>query len=65
MAERFVIYYRVSTTKQGENGLGMQAQKTTVLNFLNGGKHDIVGEYSEVMSGGKDNRPELQKALRD
>lgn len=65
MDGRFVIYYRVSTDKQGKSGLGLEAQKVTVMNYLNGGSHEIVGEYTEIESGGKDNRPELTKALLD
>jgi len=64
MKGRFVIYYRVSTDKQGRSGLGLEAQKATVMNYLNGGKYEIVDEYTEVESGGKDDRPELEKALR-
>ena len=33
----FVAYYRVSTHKQGINGLGMDAQRNAVMNYLNGG----------------------------
>lgn len=65
MDGRFVVYYRVSTDKQGRSGLGLEAQRTTVMNYLNGGNHEIVGEYTEIESGGKDNRPELSKALLD
>lgn len=65
MEGRFVIYYRVSTEKQGKSGLGLEAQKVTVMNYLNGGNHEVVGEYTEVESGGKDDRPELEKAIRD
>jgi DNA invertase Pin-like site-specific DNA recombinase len=65
MEGRFVVYYRVSTSGQGKSGLGLEAQKETVMRFLNGGKHEIVGEYTEIESGGKDNRPELQKAFLD
>ncbi len=65
MKGRFVVYYRVSTDKQGKSGLGLEAQETTVMHHLNGGDHEIVGEYTEVESGSKDNRPELMKAIRD
>lgn len=65
MNARYVVYYRVSTDKQGKSGLGLAAQKATVMNYLNGGNHEIVGEYTEVESGGKVDRPELEKAIRD
>lgn len=65
MDGRFVVYYRVSTDKQGKSGLGLEAQRTTVMNYLNGGNHEIVGVYTEIESGGKDNRQELSRALLD
>ena len=65
MEGRFVIYYRVSTEKQGRSGLGLDAQKEVVMRYLNGGNHEVVGEYVEIESGGKSDRPELAKALRD
>jgi DNA invertase Pin-like site-specific DNA recombinase len=65
MAEKYVCYYRVSTTDQGKSGLGLDAQRKTVEDYLNGNGSKIVGEYTEVESGGKDDRPELQKAITD
>jgi DNA invertase Pin-like site-specific DNA recombinase len=66
MAEgRFVSYLRVSTTKQGASGLGLEAQRETVATFLNGGNWQLVGEFVEVESGTAkgDNRPELERAV--
>ena len=65
MEGRFVCYYRVSTDKQGNSGLGLDAQKQTVDDYLNGGSWVVVGAYTEVESGSNGNRPELQKAIRD
>jgi len=59
----FVAYYRVSTGKQGRSGLGIEAQRQAVANYLNGGKWRIVGEFTEVESGRRSDRPELDKAL--
>ena len=61
---KFVCYYRVSTTKQKVSGLGIDAQKETVMNFLNGGNWEIVGEFVEYESGKNDNRSELTKAIQ-
>jgi hypothetical protein len=34
---QFIAYYRVSTTKQGRSGLGVEAQQAAVERYLNGG----------------------------
>jgi DNA invertase Pin-like site-specific DNA recombinase len=60
---RFVAYYRVSTDRQGRSGLGLAAQKKAAIDFLNGGKWSLIAEYTEVESGGKNDRAELAKAL--
>src|SRR6516164_2276317 len=60
---KFVAYYRVSTQKQGRSGLGLEAQRQAVAEFLNGGDWKIVAELTEVESGKKSDRPELVKAL--
>lgn len=64
MAEgRFVAYYRVSTARQGRSGLGLEAQRQSVADFLNGGSWRLVGEFVEVESGKRNDRPELVRAL--
>ncbi|MFN9969699.1 MAG: recombinase family protein, partial [Phycisphaerae bacterium] len=60
---KFVAYYRVSTDKQGRSGLGLDAQREAVMNYLNGGSWDLVGEFTEVESGRRKDRPQLLKAL--
>jgi DNA invertase Pin-like site-specific DNA recombinase len=59
----FVSYYRVSTGRQGKSGLGIEAQREAVANYLNGGDWRIVAEFTEVESGRRSDRPELDKAL--
>jgi DNA invertase Pin-like site-specific DNA recombinase len=59
----FVAYYRVSTDKQGKSGLGPEAQRAAVANYLNGGNWRIVAEFTEVESGKRSDRPQLDKAL--
>ena len=60
---RFVAYYRVSTDKQRQTGLGLEAQREAVMNYLNGGPWQMVAEHTEVESGKRNARPELEKAL--
>jgi DNA invertase Pin-like site-specific DNA recombinase len=59
----FVAYYRVSTDRQGKSGLGLEAQRAAVANYLNGGDWRIIAEFTEVESGRRSDRPELDKAL--
>src|ERR1700733_3303859 len=61
---KFVSYLRVSTKRQGESGLGLEAQREAVTTYLNGGRWRLVEEFVEVESGRRDdNRPELEKAF--
>ena len=61
--QKFVAYYRVSTKRQGDSGLGLDVQKKTVLDYLNGGNWSLVQEFTEVESGKKIERVELLKAF--
>lgn len=60
----FVAYLRVSTTKQGIDGLGIEAQRAAIERHLRHGDV-ILREFVEVESGKKTNRPELGKALEE
>ena len=61
--QSFVAYYRVSTQKQGKSGLGIEAQKAAVAQYVsrNGGK--VAAEFQEVESGKRSDRPQLALAL--
>ena len=48
--KKFIAYYRVSTQKQGESGLGLESQKAIIKHFTQG--ENFVAQYVEVASGG-------------
>ena len=59
---QFVAYYRVSTERQGESGLGLEAQRDAVSRFV--GSSTLVAEFTEIESGKRHtNRPELLRAI--
>ena len=60
---KFVAYFRVTTGKQGRSGLGLDAQRKAVRDYLDGGTWSLIGEFTEVESGKRNERPELVKAL--
>ncbi|GJD32825.1 hypothetical protein PMNALOAF_4104 [Methylobacterium adhaesivum] len=62
---KFVTYLRVSTKRQGDSGLGLEAQQRAVSDYLNGGAWTVAGEFVEIESGKSDaNRPQLQRAIQ-
>lgn len=64
MGQSFVAYYRVSTKKQGQSGLGLEAQKADVALFVErAGGGSIAREFVEVESGKRADRPELTSAI--
>src|SRR5271157_4498730 len=60
---RFVAYYRVSTGRQASSGLGLDAQHTAICEFLSAYDGYLIAEFSETVSGRRDNRPQLNNAL--
>jgi len=61
---KYVTYYRVSTQRQGLSGLGLEAQKQSVGEFIKTRPGELIESFTEVQSGRKDDRTELLKALR-
>lgn len=61
----FVLYRRVSTSRQGQSGLGLESQDETVRRYVTSQNGKIVGEFVEVESGRKTDteRPQLAQAL--
>ena len=63
---RFVVLKRISTEKQGADGLGIASQERDINLFLQ--QHPeatVIQEFVEVRSGGKEltERPVLQEAM--
>tara|TARA_B100000519_G_C14123450_1_gene381633 strand:- start:135 stop:761 length:627 start_codon:yes stop_codon:yes gene_type:complete len=56
----YVTYIRVSTNKQN---LGLDAQRNTISNYLKACGGDVVQEFVERVSGAKNDRVQLNKAL--
>lgn len=67
MEGKYVAYYRVSTSKQGSSGLGLDAQKEAVKRYLNGGGWELLEEFTEIETGKGSNalskRPHLREAI--
>ncbi len=61
--KQYVAYFRVSTQRQGTSGLGLEAQRKAVIDYINGNGSKVLAEYTEVESGKRWSRPELGKAL--
>jgi DNA invertase Pin-like site-specific DNA recombinase len=59
----FIGYARVSTSKQGESGLGLEAQQAAVERYAAQNEGRLLSLYIEVESGKVSARPELAKAL--
>ena len=59
---KLIGYVRVSTQKQGESGLGLEAQLTAIQKYAAENSGDILHVYREVETGRRDDRPQFQKA---
>jgi DNA invertase Pin-like site-specific DNA recombinase len=64
-AVELIAYYRVSTARQGESGLGLEAQQAKVQQMAAERGATVVAEFTEVESGRKADRPELAAALAE
>lgn len=64
--QKYVTYMRVSTAEQGRSGLGLEAQKRDISIFLETYSEvpfEVIAEFTDVLSGTDDDRPELKKAI--
>lgn len=60
--QKYIAYYRVSTQKQGNSGLGLDSQRQQVQSFVNC-TACILAEFTEIESGKKNNREQLAIAI--
>ena len=63
---KFIKYFRVSTSQQAKSGLGLRAQERDIALYLdNYAEHpyELLGEFTDVVSGKRNDRPELEKAI--
>ena len=59
----YIAYYRVSTSRQGASGLGLDAQREAVRRYI-GDRGPLLAEFTEIESGRRHkNRPQLLSAL--
>jgi DNA invertase Pin-like site-specific DNA recombinase len=59
----FVAYYRVSTVRQGQSGLGLDAQQEAVKKLITFRQGEILQSFQEVESGANNNRTQLAAAM--
>ena len=59
----FVSYLRVSTAEQGQSGLGLEAQRHAVGEYLNRVSSKLLEEFVEIESGSRNDRPQLKAAI--
>ena len=60
---RFIAYFRVSTDRQGRSGLGLDAQREAVLRHVGSNRGELIGEFCEIESGKRNDRPQLAAAI--
>jgi DNA invertase Pin-like site-specific DNA recombinase len=63
-AKKFVAYYRVSTTRQGESGLGLEGQRINVMKFVEQVGGHCIAEFNDVQSGKYIRREGLNEAIK-
>jgi DNA invertase Pin-like site-specific DNA recombinase len=54
----------VSTARQGRGGLGLEAQRKAVADYLNGGSWELAKEFVEIEGGKNSDRPVLADAIK-
>ena len=63
MTQPLIAYLRVSTQRQGQSGLGLEAQEEAVRSYASRTNQTIISTFVEVESGAVKDRPQLGAAL--
>jgi DNA invertase Pin-like site-specific DNA recombinase len=69
IVDKVITYLRVSTTRQGRSGLGIEAQRAQIEAFCSANRLQIIGEFVEIETGkgsdALDKRHKLAEALSE
>jgi len=60
---KLIAYYRVSTKRQGQSGLGLEAQREQITRYAQANGATVIAEFTEIKSGTSRKRKELAKAV--
>ncbi len=63
MEAAYILYFRVSTARQGASGLGLDAQRVASESYARSTGGTVLHEFVEVESGKRSHRPELAAAV--
>jgi DNA invertase Pin-like site-specific DNA recombinase len=63
METKYVSYVRVSTKQQEISGLGLDAQRLIIINYIKHNNGCLLHEFVESESGRHDDRIELKRAI--
>jgi len=64
--KQYISYIRVSTKRQGDSGLGLEAQERDISLYLDNYAEEpfeVIASFCDVASGTKVNRPQLAEAI--